>query len=149
MFHLAGAPHVDASWRSAVPHLRVNAFGTHLLLDAVRRLVPEARVLVVTSAQVYQPSDDPIDEEAPLIPASPYGFSKLAQDTIALGASREGMNVVLARPFNHTGPGQTPAFAVPAFARQIASIEAGLEAGGYLRRRPGRTARPGRDAASA
>ncbi|HUF47909.1 MAG TPA: GDP-mannose 4,6-dehydratase [Vicinamibacterales bacterium] len=128
IFHLAGAPQVDASWRSVVPHLRTNAYGTHVLLDAVRRTVPACRVLVVTSAQVYQVHDEPLDEDAPLIPATPYGLSKLAQDRLAADAARgDGLDVVLARPFNHTGPGQAPAFAVPSFARQVARIEAGLE----------------------
>ena len=79
------------------------------------------RVLVVTSAQIYQVGDEPIDEDAPLVPASPYGLSKLAQDQLALRAAREdGLDVVVARPFNHIGPRQEPGFAVASFARQIA-----------------------------
>jgi GDP-4-dehydro-6-deoxy-D-mannose reductase len=84
-------------------------------------------VLVVTSAQVYQASDEPIDENAPLLPATPYGFSKLAQDQLAHRVCNDdGMDVVIARPFNHAGPRQSPAYAVSSFARQIAMIEAGL-----------------------
>jgi GDP-4-dehydro-6-deoxy-D-mannose reductase len=128
IYHLAGATEVDASWTNAVPHLQTNALGTCHLLETVRELVPRCRVLVSTSAQVYQASDDPIDEEAPLVPPSPYGLSKLAQDQIALrSAHDEGLDVVVARPFNHTGPGQRAAFAVPGFARQIARVEAGLD----------------------
>jgi GDP-4-dehydro-6-deoxy-D-mannose reductase len=129
IYHLAGASQVDTSWRSVVPHLRTNALGTHHLLDAVRRSGLECRVLVVSSAQVYQLGDEPIHEDAPLVPPSPYGLSKLAQDQLALRAVREdGLDVVVARPFNHIGPGQSPAFAVASFARQIARIEAGLDA---------------------
>jgi GDP-4-dehydro-6-deoxy-D-mannose reductase len=129
IYHLAGASQVDASWSNAVAHLRTNALGTSYLLEAVREQAPTCRVLVVSSAQVYQPSDDPIDEGAPLVPPSPYGLSKLAQDAMALrSAHDERLDVVVARPFNHTGPGQRPAFAVPGFARQIARIEAGLAA---------------------
>ena len=127
IFHLAGAARVDTSWNNVVPHLRINALGTHRLLDAVRRAGRPCRVLVVTSAQVYQSSDDPIDESAPLVPLTPYGLSKLAQDQLAIRAAiDDGLDVVVARPFNHTGPGQDAAFAVPSFARQIARIEAGL-----------------------
>jgi GDP-4-dehydro-6-deoxy-D-mannose reductase len=127
IYHLAGATQVDTSWHSVVPHLATNALGTHHLLRAVRRLGRPCRVLIVTSAQIYQPGDDPISETAPLLPPSPYGLSKLAQDQLALHAARdEGLDVVIARPFNHAGPRQEPAFAMPGFARQIARIEAGL-----------------------
>ena len=127
IFHLAGAPNIATSWRSALSHLKINALGTHYLLDAVRRSGLPCRVLVVSSGQIYQPSDEPLDEDAPLVPPSPYGFSKLAADLLALDAARqEGLDVVVARPFNHAGPRQAPEFAVSSFARQIARIEAGL-----------------------
>jgi GDP-4-dehydro-6-deoxy-D-mannose reductase len=127
IYHVAGAPQVDTSWQNVVPHLRANALGTHFLLEGVRRLPDPCRVLVVSSSQVYQMTDEPISEETPLLPASPYGLSKLAQDQLAQRACQEdGLDVLLARPFNHAGPGQSPAFAIPSFARQIARIEAGL-----------------------
>jgi GDP-4-dehydro-6-deoxy-D-mannose reductase len=128
IYHLAGAAHVDSSWASVVPHLRTNVLGTHHLLEAVRASRRPCRVLVVSSAQIYQRSDDPIGEDAPLVPNNPYGLSKLAQDQLALAAVRDdGLDVVIARPFNHAGPRQSPAFAVASFARQIARIEAGLD----------------------
>jgi len=129
IFHLAGASLVTSSFTSAVPHLRTNVLGTHHLIEAVRRSGQACRVLVVTSSQVYQPSDDPIDENAPMRPATPYGLSKLAQDQLAERAFRDdGLDVVIARPFNHAGPRQSSDFAVASFARQIARIEAGLSA---------------------
>ena len=76
---------------------------------------------------MYQVSDEPLDENTPLIPPSPYGLSKLAQDLLAERACEDdGLDVVIARPFNHAGPRQSAAFAVSSFARQIARIEAGL-----------------------
>ena len=70
-------------------------------------------------------------KSAPLVPATPYGLSKLAQDQLADRACTEdGLDIVIARPFNHAGPRQAPAFAVSSFARQIARIEAGLDATG-------------------
>jgi GDP-4-dehydro-6-deoxy-D-mannose reductase len=126
VYHLAGAPLVGASWRNAVPQLKANALGTHHLLDAVREAAPACRVLVVTSAQIYQPGDDPIDESAPLAPQTPYGLSKLAADQIAMHAAHEdGLDVVVARPFNHAGPRQSAEYVVSSFARQIALIEQG------------------------
>ncbi len=127
VYHIAGAPQVDTSWHTVVPHLRTNVLGTHHLLDAVRLSGRPCRVLVVSSAQIYQPSDDPIAENAPLVPSSPYGLSKLAQDRLAARAvAEDALDVVIARPFNHAGPRQAAAFAVSNFARQIARIEAGL-----------------------
>ncbi|MEO8483054.1 MAG: GDP-mannose 4,6-dehydratase [Acidobacteriota bacterium] len=127
IYHLAGAPSVETSWINSVPHLQVNALGTHYLLRAVERARRRCRVLVVTSAQVYQTGGDPIREDAPLVPSSPYGLTKLAQDQLALQAASDGLDVVVARPFNHIGPRQTAGFAVANFARQVARIEAGLE----------------------
>jgi GDP-4-dehydro-6-deoxy-D-mannose reductase len=125
--HLAGSPHVGQSWLDAWLPLKTNVIGTHHLLEAIRAHHPRCRVLVVTSAMIYRPSGEPLDEHAPVGPASPYGFSKLAQDQLALRAAREdGLDVVVARPFNHVGPGQDPSFFLSSFAKQIAMIEAGL-----------------------
>jgi GDP-4-dehydro-6-deoxy-D-mannose reductase len=129
VYHLAGAANVGESWRTSGQHLRANALGTHHLLNAVRLTARPCRVLVVSSALIYRPSDAPLDEGAALGPASPYGFSKLAQDQIALRAAHEDhLDVIVARPFNQIGPRQRSAFALSNFARQLARIEAGLDA---------------------
>ena len=129
IFHLAGASQVDTSWQSVLPHLRTNVMGTHHLFTAVKQAGRPCRVMIVSSSQVYQTSDEPLDEETPLIPPSPYGLSKLAQDLLAARVCEEdALDVVIARPFNHAGPRQSPAFAVSSFARQIARIEAGQAA---------------------
>ena len=129
VFHLAGSPHVGQSWVDAWVPLKTNVIGTHHLLDAIRAHHPHCRLLVVTSAMIYRPSGEPLDEDSPVGPASPYGFSKLAQDQLALNAAREdGLDVVVARPFNHVGPGQDPSFFLSSFAKQIALIETGYTA---------------------
>ena len=71
IYHVAGAPQVDTSWRNVVPHLRNNALATHYLLDSVRQAAFPCRILVVSSSQVYQMTDEPISEETPLLPTSP------------------------------------------------------------------------------
>ena len=127
VFHVAGAPQVSSSFTSMLPHLRTNVLGTHNLLEAMRRSARACRVLVVSSSQVYQNSDDPITENAPLVPSTPYGLSKLAQDLLAERAYQDDeLDVVIARPFNHAGPRQSADFVVSSFARQIAMIEEGL-----------------------
>jgi GDP-4-dehydro-6-deoxy-D-mannose reductase len=77
---------------------------------------------------IYGPSDAPHAEDSPALPSSPYALSKLAQDRLASIAAESGLDVVIARPFNHTGPRQSPTFSIPGFAEQIAGIEAGLRA---------------------
>jgi GDP-4-dehydro-6-deoxy-D-mannose reductase len=80
-------------------------------------------VLVVSSAEVYgvvDPSQLPLGEGTPTAPASPYAASKLAAEDVTLQAWRGyGQPVVVVRPFNHIGPGQSPNFFVPALAKRI------------------------------
>lgn len=126
IYHLAGAARADTAWQSVVPHLRANVVGTHHLLGAVREAGLPCRVLVVTSAMIYQSTGRPIDEDTPLLPSGPYGVSKLAQDELARRAfAEDGLDVVIARPFNHAGPRQGAGFVVSSFARQIALAETG------------------------
>jgi GDP-4-dehydro-6-deoxy-D-mannose reductase len=126
VYHCAGVAHVAESWRDTAGVLEGNVRATDNLFDALRRAGIACRLLLPGSAAVYAPSSEPIAENSPLAPASPYALSKLAQEELARRAVVEdGVEVVLTRSFNHTGPRQTAAFAAPAFARQIALIEAG------------------------
>jgi GDP-4-dehydro-6-deoxy-D-mannose reductase len=126
IYHLAGVPHVGASWDATTPTLAGNVLATHYLFDALRRAGGHARVLVTGSATVYAPSDRPIAEDGTIAPGSPYALSKLAQEIRTLRAPVEdGLDAIVVRAFNHTGPRQAPAFAAPSFARQIAAIERG------------------------
>jgi GDP-4-dehydro-6-deoxy-D-mannose reductase len=126
VYHCAGRPHVAESWADRTGGLQANVLGTHVLLDALRRAGVRCRALVPGSAAVYAPSPDPIDEEHPIAPESPYALSKLAQEQLALRAiAEDGIDVILTRSFNHTGPRQSPAFVGPSVARQVALIERG------------------------
>jgi GDP-4-dehydro-6-deoxy-D-mannose reductase len=97
----------------------------------VLKRAPEATFLFISSAEIYglsfRDNDAALDENAPMRPANPYAASKAACD-IALGEmALRGLRCVRMRPSNHTGAGQSDSFVVPAFARQIARIEAGLQ----------------------
>jgi GDP-4-dehydro-6-deoxy-D-mannose reductase len=128
VYHCAGAPHVAHSWSDTRSPFAKNVLATHYLLDALRRAGCACRVLVPGSAYVYRGSEVPIAETAQLAPANPYALSKLAQEQLGIRSLREdGIDVIVTRSFNHTGPRQAPSFAAPAFARQLARIEAGLE----------------------
>lgn len=127
VYHLAGVAHVADSWVNATTTLEVNVVGTLNLFEAVRRWNPTTRVLVTGSATIYEPSRAALTEDSPVAPNTPYGTSKLAQELVALRAWRDdGIPVVVTRSFNHLGPLQSADFAAPAFARQLARIEAGL-----------------------
>ena len=126
IFHLAGAPNVAESWRDTTKPLAGNVLATSHLFDAVRRAGLTCRVLVTGTAVVYAPSDTPIKEEGTLAPGNPYALSKLAQEQLAMRAfADDGLDIVMVRSFNHTGPRQPPAFVAPSMARQIALIEKG------------------------
>ena len=126
IFHCAGLPHVAESWVDTAAPFAANVLGTHRLLEAIERLGTRCRVLVTSSAQVYAPSAEPITEDQTIAPSSPYALSKLAQEQLALRAATGTIEVIVSRPFNHTGPRQKPAFLAPTVARQIAMIERGL-----------------------
>ena len=127
VYHLAGSTQVAESWKDTARPLQGNALATAHLLDAIRRENVNCRILLTGSSAVYAPSDAPVREDASLAPASPYALSKLAQEQLALRAWRDDrLEIVIVRPFNHTGPRQTPSFVAPAMARQVALIERGL-----------------------
>lgn len=126
VYHCAGAAHVGSSWQDTALPLAGNVLTTHNLLDALRRTNTPCRVLISGSANVYAASSEPLVEDSPIGPASPYAVSKLAQEQLGLRAVLEdGVDVVVARAFNHVGARQNPTFAVAGMARQIAQIERG------------------------
>jgi GDP-4-dehydro-6-deoxy-D-mannose reductase len=124
VYHCAGAAHVGRAWDSTTSTFAINVRGTHHLLDALERADVAARVLVPSSALVYASAAEPLTEAHPLLPNSPYGVSKLAQEMLAQQANG-ATEVAIARPFNHVGPRQDPYFVASGFARRIADIELG------------------------
>lgn len=129
VFHLAAQAYVPEA--AADPHraFETNCVGTVNVLEAVRRVAPlGCRVLVAGTSEEYGYGirSQTIDEFTPLTPTTIYGASKAAGSLAALGyAKQHHLPVVVTRAFNHTGPGQSPAYAVSSFARRIALIEAG------------------------
>ncbi len=126
VFHLAAVSGVRHSWRFREETLETNLMGTFYLLEALRRLAPEARVLFVSSSDIYgiaQPSVA-IREDHPFDLASPYSYTKLAGELLAGFYHRlDKLNTLIVRPFPHTGPGQSEDFVCSDWARQIAGIE--------------------------
>jgi GDP-4-dehydro-6-deoxy-D-mannose reductase len=141
--HLAAQASVASSWKDQSGTYAVNTFGTLNVLSAALACNHPPRVLLVSSAEVYGrvgADELPIREDHPFAPVSPYAASKAAAELIGLQAwLGQGLEVIRARPFNHTGPGQRPDFVVPALARQVAAAAAGgagvIETGNLAARR--------------
>jgi len=129
--HLAAVAEPRAAEADPAAAYAVNLGGTLALLRAARAASPRPRLLIVSSAAVYgavRPAELPVTEDTPLRPLTVYGASKAAAELAALQWERAyGLDVVIARPFNHTGPGQRPAYVCAALASQVAAIEAGRQ----------------------
>ena len=131
IFHLAAQAHVPTSFTNPELTWQVNLHGTLNLLEAATRANPRATFINVGSSDMYGASfhnGEAVTEITPFLPLNPYAASKAAADLAAFQYSaNSSLKIIRARPFNHTGPGQSEDFVLPAFAAQIARIEAGLQ----------------------
>ncbi|MBI5151237.1 MAG: GDP-mannose 4,6-dehydratase [Candidatus Pacebacteria bacterium] len=132
IFHLASFAFVGESFQKG-EELLINNLGLQFsILEGLREIVPQAKTLIIGSAEEYGLSEDgelPMSESHPFRPINPYSVSKLAQDMLAYAyAVSYKLNIIRVRPFNHIGERQSPEFAVSAFAKQIAMIEKGKQA---------------------
>jgi GDP-4-dehydro-6-deoxy-D-mannose reductase len=126
IYHLAGSAHIGDSWRHTHDTFAGNVLASSHLFEAVRNSGSRPRILITGSAAIYTPADRALTEHDPVLPTSPYGTSKLAQEMLAVRALEEdGIPTLLARAFNHVGPRQSPSFVASGIAQQIATIEAG------------------------
>jgi len=129
VFHLAAQAYVPETTTDPQRGYSVNLGGTLNILEAVRHTGCRARVLVTGTSEEYgyeTQVGDLIDEDNPTIPTSLYGASKLAASQLALAYGRtHGIEVVVTRAWNHTGPGQPAMYAIPSFARKVANAELG------------------------
>ena len=129
VFHLAAQAYVPQAWADPWGTYHTNIRGQLNLLEALDKVQLKARVIVVSSNEVYgltQPEDLPLDENSPLRPNNPYSVSKLAQDFMGLQYFLDRkMPIIRVRPFNHIGPRQNERFVAPSLAKQIVEIERG------------------------
>jgi GDP-4-dehydro-6-deoxy-D-mannose reductase len=99
-------------------------------LEAIRSLGNNPRVHIAGSSEEYglvHPHEVPMKETNPLRPLSPYAVSKVAQELLAWQYFRSyGLQTVVTRGFNHSGPRRGQVFSTSSFAKQIAEIEKGL-----------------------
>lgn len=131
IYHLAAQANPQASVADPRGTWALNLGGALNLLEAVRLSKVEARVVLVGSGVSYgnpSPENLPVSESCPLRPNNPYSAGKAAADLLGVQcALGYGMNVVVARPFNHAGPRQTSNYVLSGLARQVAEVEAGAK----------------------
>jgi GDP-4-dehydro-6-deoxy-D-mannose reductase len=129
VLHLAALTSVAESFRDPDEFFSVNFHGTWNLLRALRDNGFAGRLIYVSSGDCYgsiAESALPVGELTPLKPRSPYAVAKVAAEALCYQWSQtEKIDAVIARPFNHIGPGQDERFVIASFARQIARILAG------------------------
>jgi GDP-4-dehydro-6-deoxy-D-mannose reductase len=128
--HLAAIAAIPAARRDPALAWRVNLHGALAVAEAILRHVPDCALIYPGSADAYGRSfraGIAVDERMPQSPLNTYGATKAAAEMALVALVAEGLRVIALRPFNHTGPGQTGDFVVPAFARQVAAIAAGLQ----------------------
>lgn len=135
IFHLAAVSNVRQSWDRRKETMETNVMGTLYLLEAVKKYASGARFLFISSSDVYgdMPSGGgdvgrPLGEDEPFHLINPYGLSKFEGELLSGFYGRiDGLDIVIARPFPHTGPGQTPDFVCSDWARQVIRIERGAQ----------------------
>lgn len=129
VIHLAAQSFVPDSQRDPLGTYEVNFLGTQHLLSALKTSGFKGRLLYVSSADLYGPVEAdhlPVREDEPLRPLNPYAVSKIAAEALCNYFVRaEHMDIVIVRPFNHIGPGQSTRFALADFAQSIAQMASG------------------------
>ncbi len=129
IFHLAAVSNVGHSWKKRTETLETNLLGSQNVFEAAREFVPQARMLFVSSSNVYaQQAGENIvlSEEDPVDAVSPYAYSKVCGELLSrFYVEVENLQVIITRAFPHTGPGQSPDFVCSDWARQIVAIEQG------------------------
>ena len=120
----AARKHPGLAWR-------VNLHGSLSIAEAAQVEVPGCMLLFASSSEVYGRSfgtGRPLDEMALLAPNTVYAATKAAAD-LALGAmASDCLRILRLRPFNHTGPGQSPrSMSSRRSPRQVARVTLGLQ----------------------
>jgi GDP-4-dehydro-6-deoxy-D-mannose reductase len=124
--HLAGLAAVGPSFDNPMQYMNVNVGLEVNLFEAAIKQGVTPRFLVISSGALYDATSPlPLTEKSAVIPSSPYAVSKLGQEQMAQYYTGRGFECVIARPFNHIGPGQGLGFIVPDFADQLIKIEKG------------------------
>ncbi len=108
---------------------QANQLGTINLLDAIRKSVSNIKkILIASSANIYGNTTDlPITEATPLAPVNHYGMSKVTMEMAT--KLYADLPIVMSRPFNYTGCGQSPNFLIPKIVNAFRAGKQEIELG--------------------
>jgi len=127
VIHLAGMAAIGASFDDPMLYMNTNVGIEVNLFEAAMAQKASPRFLIISSGSLYDSKAPlPLTEESPVEPSSPYAVSKIGQEQMAHYYHGRGFESIIARPFNHIGPGQGPGFIVPDLAKQIIEVEKGV-----------------------
>ncbi|OGC42637.1 hypothetical protein A2Y85_07195 [candidate division WOR-3 bacterium RBG_13_43_14] len=124
VFHLAAMSSVSKSFKEPLVTYQTNIIGTANILEAARNLKKKPRIVFISTCEVYGGGEN-ISEDTPVNLMNPYAVSKYSAELICQNYIAEGLDVVILRPFTHTGTGHARNFVLPTIAAQIAEIELG------------------------
>lgn len=124
LVHLAGLAAVGPSFSQPQQYISSNSsMVTHIFEHALKSGW-NGRALIISSGAVYGHAvGDLVSEEARLEATSPYVVSKILIEVQTEYYRRQGIDAIIARPFNHIGPGQRPGFIVPDLAEKVRKLE--------------------------
>ena len=123
IFHLGAQSLPSVSWESPQRTITNNVMSTVNLLRCIQKLHMNARLVLFGSSSEYAPSVEPIREDSPLKPSSPYAVSKIASSLLSrMYYEAFGIDIIIARPFFIIGPRKTHDVC-SSFARGIVKIE--------------------------
>lgn len=126
VIHLAGMAAVGPSFDNPTQYIQTNIGIEINLFEVAQAQDKHPKFVIISSGSLYDTKAGlPITEASPVLPNSPYAVSKIGQEQMALYYGTRGFEVVIARPFNHIGPGQNPGFIVPDLTKQIVAFERG------------------------
>jgi GDP-4-dehydro-6-deoxy-D-mannose reductase len=126
IIHLAGLAAVGPSFENPMKYIDSNVGIEVNLFEACKKQNIKPKFIIVSSGTIYSPKNVmPINEQSSILPNSPYAVSKVGQEEMALYYESIGFEVVIARPFNHIGPGQGLGFIVPDLAKQVIDFSKG------------------------
>jgi GDP-4-dehydro-6-deoxy-D-mannose reductase len=126
VIHLAGLAAVGPSFDEPMKYITTNIGIEVNLFEAALKQNAKPKFIVISSGSLYSNNSRlPLTEESEVLASSPYAVSKLGQEELAHYYQTRGFECIIARPFNHIGPGQGLGFLLPDLAKQITDIERG------------------------
>ncbi len=136
--NLAGLAAVGKSFAEPEAYMDINVKVLSVMCEQIRSIgLKNLRLVAISTGAVYGSSQPmPLTEESKVTPdSSPYAASKLAMEQVALEFRRHGQDIVIARPFNHIGPGQDTGFLLPDLFLKLKTSSGEIRVGNLETRR--------------